>query len=129
MKYVKILFLVGIASLLMFSCVKKTESYLEGQWQRVNLRETEAKAEVWEFKDGALAIYYLSSQNELKPYNSGTYKVQLDGTIMTFETTGFTINANSLDYNATYKIYKKKKDILGFIDTKGFFYEFTRYKN
>ena len=131
MKFVKILFLVGIVSLLMSSCVKKTESYLEGKWQRVNLRGIEKTIEVWEFKSGALTIHLLdtlNSANILKFVDKGSYKVRLDGSNMIFETSGFKSDgAHDMRYNSTYKIYKKKKDILGFIDTRGWFYEFNRY--
>ena len=132
MKSVKIFFLVAVASLLMSSCVKKTESYLEGQWKRVNLRGVETKIEVWEFNGGTLSVYHLdtlTSPNTLEFVDKGSYKVQLDGANMSFETTGFISDGDhDMRYNSKYSIYKKRKDILGFMDTRGWFYEFNRYE-
>ena len=131
MKYVKTIFSGLFAVLLMVSCVKKTESYLEdGMWKRVDLRGENPPIEVWEFNSGTLTIHLLDTLNSTLTFkDKGSYKVQLDGTTMTFETTGFISDgAHDMRYNSTYKIYRKKKDILGFMDTRGWFYEFNRYK-
>lgn len=130
MKTVKILCLFVLSFVLMSSCIKKTEAYVEGKWERVDVSKTATRTEVWKFEDGKLTVYYISPLTKSLIYiASGTYTVERDGTYTQLDVVGFpSQNSDTFCYDGSYEIYKKNKGILGCKDQRGAFYEFIAYQ-